>query len=504
MEQNRITKKSWRKIANEKISQEMYFGWNYERDQLKRERRKQDLRWYKRLVKDWTMSDVERVGELLRHRKECDSEVFSQQFYQVIYPLLGNPVFRNGTPISAVSRDDVEEFSDFGLLLGVEKDGLSLAVVRVDVVDLVYLLRQEACSVQRYPGSGVLEDTFQLQHDRVGDEANAYVGLDSVEEPVVHRPDVQVGLAEAESPLYHEQVSVFLDDSVIRQRAVGRVALVSVQPFILCDLVVVDLDGGVATHGKEAVVTAVVQLVLRKFVRPEAFLKPFEAPFAVCGVLPRTGIAHCHDHTPGLGDLEAGALPIGQPQSGNLILELFALGTYPCTEDVLVSTFLKVTDVLLAQKAGIGHDYRFGEAEALLQLLDDGDHRMALVGVAGMDLVPYRIASGADQQAQDHLRIGILAVLGPARDTDVILAGLEVHRGRVIEDYGYSATKNTFGLFVGYLFNIVLDIVCFGFALGLRPPTELVQIAIDLVLIVVLVHEVRHVTECLQFATRAV
>ena len=90
MEQNRITKKSWRKIANEKISQEMYFGWNYERDQLKRERRKQDLRWYKRLVKDWTMSDVERVGELLRHRKECDSEVFSQQFYQVIYPLLGN------------------------------------------------------------------------------------------------------------------------------------------------------------------------------------------------------------------------------------------------------------------------------------------------------------------------------------------------------------------------------------------------------------------------------
>ena len=88
MEQNKIIKKSWRKIAKEKISQEMYFGWNYERDQLYRENRKKDLRWYERMVNDWTMSDVERVGELLRHRKECDPEVFSHQFYQVIYPLL--------------------------------------------------------------------------------------------------------------------------------------------------------------------------------------------------------------------------------------------------------------------------------------------------------------------------------------------------------------------------------------------------------------------------------
>lgn len=90
MEQKKIIKKSWRKIANERISKEVFFGWNYERDQLYRENMKSDLRWYKRLVKDWTMSDVERVGELLRHRKECDPEVFIHQFYQVIYPLLGN------------------------------------------------------------------------------------------------------------------------------------------------------------------------------------------------------------------------------------------------------------------------------------------------------------------------------------------------------------------------------------------------------------------------------
>ena len=45
--------------------------------------------------------------------------------------------------------------------------------------------------------------------------------LDPVEEPVIHRTDVQVRLAEAEGPLYHEQVSVLLDYPVIRQRAVG-------------------------------------------------------------------------------------------------------------------------------------------------------------------------------------------------------------------------------------------------------------------------------------------
>lgn len=88
MEQNKIIKKSWRKIAKERIAQEMFYGRNYVKDQSDRENRKRDLRWYGRMVNDWTMSDVERVGELLRHRKECDPEVFTHQFYQAIYPLL--------------------------------------------------------------------------------------------------------------------------------------------------------------------------------------------------------------------------------------------------------------------------------------------------------------------------------------------------------------------------------------------------------------------------------
>lgn len=62
---------------------------------------------------------------------------------------------------------------------------------------------------------------FKFQHYRVSHEADADMRLDPVEEPVIHRTDVQVCLAEAEGPLYHEQVSVLLDYPVIRQRAVG-------------------------------------------------------------------------------------------------------------------------------------------------------------------------------------------------------------------------------------------------------------------------------------------
>ena len=106
------------------------------------------------------------------------------------------------------------------------------------------------------------------------------MGLNPVEEPVVHRTDVKVRLAEAEGALYHEEVSIFLYHPVIRERAVCCVALVAVQTFILGDLVVVNPDGGVSCHRKEAVVTAVVQFILGDSVRFEAFLKPLEAPLA--------------------------------------------------------------------------------------------------------------------------------------------------------------------------------------------------------------------------------
>lgn len=89
MNQKRKTSKSWRKEMNERISKEMYFGWNHERDLLDKENRRLELRWMRRVVEGWTMDDVERVDDVLRHRREMDPEKFSRQFNQVIYPLLG-------------------------------------------------------------------------------------------------------------------------------------------------------------------------------------------------------------------------------------------------------------------------------------------------------------------------------------------------------------------------------------------------------------------------------
>ena len=128
---------------------------------------------------------------------------------------------------------------------------------------------------------------------------------------------------------------------------------------------------------------------------------------------------------------------------------------------------------------------------------------MSLVCVAGMHLVPYRIASRTDQQSEHDLRIGVLPVLGPAVDADIVLAGLEVHRGRVIEDHGHRAAEDPPGLVVCHLLHVMLDIVD-SLVASAGPPAQLVQEAVYLVLVVELVHEVGHITERLQLAPGAV
>ena len=95
---------------------------------------------------------------------------------------------------------------------------------------------------------------------------------------------------------------------------------------------------------------------------------------------------------------------------------------------------------------------------------------MAFVSVARMDLVSNRIASWAYKKAKNDLRIGVLAVFGPSGDADIVLSGLEVHRCRVVEDYGYSAAKNAFCLVEGNLLYIVFYIVRPFLTLSLRPP----------------------------------
>lgn len=121
-----------------------------------------------------------------------------------------------------------------------------------------------------------------------------------------------------------------------------------------------------------------------------------------------------------------------------------------------------------------------------------------------MDFIPYRIASGTDQETKNHLRVGVLAILGPSRDTNVVLAGLKIHRGGVVEYNAYAFAENFPGLIVCYFLHFMLDIVCVRLAFGLGTPAQLIQVAVNPVLIIVLVHEVRHVTERLQFAAGAI
>jgi len=90
MNQKRKTSMKWRKEMNERISQEMPFSWEHERDLLDKKNRDLKLRWMRRVVEGWTMDDVERVDDVLRHKREMDPEKFSRQFNQVIHPLMGN------------------------------------------------------------------------------------------------------------------------------------------------------------------------------------------------------------------------------------------------------------------------------------------------------------------------------------------------------------------------------------------------------------------------------
>mgnify|MGYP006911664154 FL=1 len=52
----------------------------------------------------------------------------------------------------------------------------------------------------------------------------------------------------------------------------------------------------------------------------------------------------------------------------------------------------------------------------------------------------------SDQKAEYHLWVGVLAVLGPARDADIFLAGLKVHGRGVIEHNGYITAQNLLGM----------------------------------------------------------
>lgn len=79
-----------RKEANKLIAKEMDLGENYAKWLLLKAKRKMDLRNLEKVVKTWSMKDVELADEMLRHRRAYKPEEFIKQFNPDISPLLCN------------------------------------------------------------------------------------------------------------------------------------------------------------------------------------------------------------------------------------------------------------------------------------------------------------------------------------------------------------------------------------------------------------------------------
>lgn len=86
----RIDTAGWKKEANKLIFKELLFGANYAQELMLKAKRKMDLRKLEKVVKTWSMKDVELADEMLRHRRTYKPEEFIKQFNLDISPLLYN------------------------------------------------------------------------------------------------------------------------------------------------------------------------------------------------------------------------------------------------------------------------------------------------------------------------------------------------------------------------------------------------------------------------------
>ena len=103
------------------------------------------------------------------------------------------------------------------------------------------------------------------------------------------------------------------------------------------------------------------------------------------------------------------------------------------------------------------------EAELASQRLNHGDERLALVDVPLEYVVAYRVAASGHQQAEEYLRVTMLAVLGEAADAQVVLIRcLEVERGHVIEHDAHLAAKDFLCLRIADPLDLLLDAAPLG------------------------------------------
>ena len=106
-------------------------------------------------------------------------------------------------------------------------------------------------------------------------------------------------------------------------------------------------------------------------------------------------------------------------------------------------------DVVLAQQSCICHDNGLAESEPVGKRLYYGDNGLALGDVSLVYLIADGISPRGNEQSEEYLRTGVLAVFREATFTQVVLlCCLKIKRCHVVEAYRHLATHDFLRVFV--------------------------------------------------------
>ena len=290
-------------------------------------------------------------------------------------------------------------------------------------------------------------------------------------------------------PLDEPEVGVAGQYAALVQLRVGHVALHAVPHGIGLESVHVDGDGHVALELQVFVVHALVDVVLGQLPRLEPLLQALHA------LLPRMGVLL--GALLGLGDYQAYEaalvydldIAVLQEHGDDGRLHGVGLVLHPRTYYIFVAVLGQLLDVRLGKQNGVGDHDGMVEEELLRQSLYGGDEGLPLEDVALENLIADGAAARRDEKTEEYLRAGVLAVLGEARLAKVVLLpGLEIQRGHVVEHYADLAPALLLRPFVGYALHLRLDVLAlmlYGLAILallavlLLPEAEVVEELVD-------------------------
>ncbi|MBR5653444.1 MAG: hypothetical protein IKX22_05120 [Prevotella sp.] len=110
-------------------------------------------------------------------------------------------------------------------------------------------------------------------------------------------------------------------------------------------------------------------------------------------------------------------------------------------------------------------------------------------------LIADRVAANGHQQAEEYLGIAVAAILGePTHAQVVLVGGLEVERGHVVEHDTDPAAENPQRLGIAYLLNPVLDAAALGRAQAVYETVYLVPAHADMEITPQIVHRLKLAT----------